>query len=82
MAAKVFRELEVKDDESAKAAGYQIAQTMDRPSNNKGFSPAQWVLGENPSLPASLGYINADPVVSGQVAHGSLMRHRLRLQEA
>eukprot|EP00959_Pyramimonas_sp_CCMP1952_P310132 6490441-Pyramimonas_sp.AAC.1 len=50
MATKIACELEVRDDESARVAGYQIAQTMNRLANNKGFSPAQWVLGENPSL--------------------------------
>eukprot|EP00959_Pyramimonas_sp_CCMP1952_P154396 3230168-Pyramimonas_sp.AAC.1 len=55
---------------------------MNRLANNKGFSPAQWVLGENPSLPTSLGNINADPVVAGQVTQGSLMWRRLRLQGA
>eukprot|EP00959_Pyramimonas_sp_CCMP1952_P201358 4210936-Pyramimonas_sp.AAC.1 len=82
MATKVFRELEVRDDESARIAGYQIAQTTNRLANSKGFSQTQWVLGENPSLPASLGDINADPVVAGQVTQGSLLWHRLRLQEA
>eukprot|EP00959_Pyramimonas_sp_CCMP1952_P411740 8628377-Pyramimonas_sp.AAC.1 len=55
---------------------------MNRLANNKGSSPAQWVLGENPTLPASLGDINTDPVVAGQVTQGSLMWHRLRLHEA
>eukprot|EP00959_Pyramimonas_sp_CCMP1952_P473047 9501054-Pyramimonas_sp.AAC.1 len=55
---------------------------MNRLANNKGFSPAQWVPGENPLLLASLGDVNTDPVVAGQVTQGSLMWHRLRLQEA
>eukprot|EP00959_Pyramimonas_sp_CCMP1952_P402223 8428713-Pyramimonas_sp.AAC.1 len=65
-----------------RVAGCQIAQTMSRLSNNKGFSPAQWVLGESPSVPASLGDLNNSPVIAGQVSDGSLMWHRLRLQEA
>eukprot|EP00959_Pyramimonas_sp_CCMP1952_P309897 6484845-Pyramimonas_sp.AAC.1 len=77
MVTKIFGELEVRDDKSAKIAEYQIAQTMSRLANNKCFSPAQRALGENPLLPESLGDSNNDLVVAGQVTQGSLMGHRL-----
>ncbi len=72
MAEKVFKDMNVVGAEAARVAGYRIGETCCRLCNNHGFSAAQWVLGEEVTLPASLADLPNDPVVVEQVQDGSV----------
>ena len=67
---------------AARVAEARIGQTCCISCNKDGFSPAQWVLGEDVQLLASCADLQNVPVAVGQVVKGSSFWNQLRLQES
>lgn len=81
MSTCVFHKMQVIDSDGARAAVPRMAEACNRLCNRDGFSPAQWVLGDEVHLLESAVGID-DPCVGTYVPEGSPFWHRLRLQEA
>ena len=61
MATKVFKDMGVNDVLSCKLVLVSMSSACNRLASVDGFSPAQWVLGQNIRLPTSLADSENDP---------------------
>ena len=81
MSRKVFKDMNVTGRHAVAIGCFFIANACNKLTNNKGFSPDQWVLGHGIKLPNSLCDPDNDPVVQTIPRPGTEFHYRLEMQQ-